>query len=138
MITGTVHVPYGHFSFNQFYNWELIKIAQFSTDLIFNSNWILCKLKMKSNFQFWSNFNLTYKNWNKPFPQGGLWTRFHDIKCIIVRGFYHARVKGLASEIYERSKCFRSPLGLPAFLEVGISKWTDYKLEENGSDLEQT
>ena len=73
---------------------------------------------------------------SNPFPQGDLWTRFHNIKGIIVREFYHARVKELACEIYERSKSFHSPLGLPAFVEVWISKQIDYKLDENGSDLE--
>ena len=74
---------------------------------------------------------------SKPFPQGGLWTRLHNFKAIMVRGFYHARVKELACKIYERSKRCHSSLGLPAFVEVWISKWIDYKLEENGSNLEQ-
>ena len=73
---------------------------------------------------------------NKPFPQGGPWTRFYDIKGIIKRGFSHARVKGLACEIYECSKHFHFTLGLLAFVEVWISKWIDYKLEENSSGLE--
>ena len=65
---------------------------------------------------------------SKRFPHGALWTRFNDIKGIIVRGFCHARVKGLAYEIYNPSK---------RFAEVLITKRIDYKLEEkNGSDLE--
>ena len=73
---------------------------------------------------------------SKNFPQGGLQTRFHDIKCNTVLGFYYARVKELTSKIYERSKRFHSPLGLPAFVEAWISKRIDYKLDENGPDLE--
>ena len=56
---------------------------------------------------------------SKPIPQGDLGTRFHDIKGIIVWGFYHAREKEVAFEIYERSNHFHSaPLGLTAFVEV--------------------
>ena len=72
---------------------------------------------------------------SKPFPQGDLWTRLHDIKGIIVKEFYDGRVKGLTFKICERSKRFHTPLGLPAFVKVWISNRIDYKLEENGSDL---
>ena len=42
----------------------------------------------------------------------------HELESVIVRGFYHAKVKRLACEVYKRSRCFHSPLSLPAFVEV--------------------
>ena len=42
----------------------------------------------------------------------------------------------LACEIYERSKRFHTLLALLAFIEGWIKKKIDYKVEENGSDLE--